>query len=99
MTYMNPAHPSAELEWWDKATQPRRAGHVMKELADWTSQYMLRREKDVIAGELPKKTITTQVIEGKPGKVYDLYERGIIQALKQVHKHSLGGDKKKLEGM
>ena len=98
MTYMDPAHPAAELKWWDKATQPRHAAHVMKELAEWTSRYMLRREKDVIAGELPRKTITTQDIQGMPGGVYDRYEQSIIRALKQVHKHSRGENKKELNG-
>ena len=56
MTYVDPAHRSAVLEWWKWATSYGGAAEVKTKLAKWASTHLVRREKDVIADQLPEKT-------------------------------------------
>ena len=55
MTYVDPTHDSAILDWWKRAANYGGAAKVKMKLAMWASTYLVRREKYVIADQLPKK--------------------------------------------
>lgn len=62
MTYINPGDDAAFFDWWKKKMEALSGLKVRESLADWTTRYVLRREKDVIAHLLKKKVVRTETI-------------------------------------
>ena len=63
MTFIDPTHPAAQKDWWDRATSKRTGAAVAEAISDWREDYMVLRKKDVVLkGKLPPKIIETMAV-------------------------------------
>ena len=79
---------SAEEKWWKKATEIGAAQQVREAIADWNAQFLLRRDKSVIAGNLPAKIVKSQQVLAYPMElaVYEHYESKFLKILQKFQK-------------
>lgn len=83
MTFIDPSLPSAQREWWDKATKDTLAAdHVVENVQEWRKNYVIRREKSVLADELTKKIVNLTPIGCYKSELdtYNYYERIFMHA-------------------
>jgi len=66
MTFIAPFDESANADWWKKATAGADAAVVKDSLAKWSSPYLIRRGKEVIASQLPKKHVRKECVVSYP---------------------------------
>jgi SNF2 family DNA or RNA helicase len=62
MSFIDPKEVSAREKWWKKATKDSAAHMVLKQIKDWNDNFLIRRGKDVIARQLPPKTISEKQV-------------------------------------
>jgi len=82
MTFIDPTHPAAQKDWWDKATS-KRSGHAVAEaISDWRGDYMVLRKKEVVLkGKLPPKIIEAMSVSPYMIELF-LYEQDEDKFLK-----------------
>lgn len=100
MTYIDPKLPSAKLKWWENATKGR-AGEIIRECSKWKSEYMLRRQKDVLGDKLPARD---RVVVDAPLRltecgVYEYYEYVFLKVLNQLQEEVDDGNRRKQREM
>jgi len=90
MSFIDPSLASANERWWKEATEGKRAPDVVTAVEDWNKMYLVRRDKSVIAKNLPKKTITKKNVAPYPLElsVYETYELKFMQILDEFKRLS-----------
>lgn len=85
MAFIDPRLGSANEKWWKNATKSCAARDVQAEIREWSDNYLVRRDKDVIASQLPKKIITKKHVGPLPLEltVYEHYEYKFLEILKK----------------
>ncbi|KAG7361311.1 SNF2-related protein [Nitzschia inconspicua] len=85
MTFIDPLDDSAFLSWWKEKMDARVGSTVRQALSDWTSRYLIRREKEVISHLLPKKRIRKEAVSQNRLETYEEHEKRMLDALRMVH--------------
>ena len=62
MTFIDPVHSAAKFKWWKDNTKNGQARIVVKSIEGWSREFLIRRGKDVIVGQLPDKAVSTKHI-------------------------------------
>jgi len=93
MTYIDPLDESANEKWWKKATKSSAACSVVESIRDWNQAFLIRRGKDVIAANLPTKTVTCKHVAALPLElfVYEKYENDFLNILQKFQKLEKNG--------
>lgn len=66
MTMVDPMDDSAHESWWKQATASSNAESVVAAISQWNEDFLIRRGKEVIAKNLPKKTTTIKPVGAYP---------------------------------
>ncbi len=85
MTFIDPSLPSAKSKWWDNATKVSAATSVVRNVQDWRQNFVIRREKSVLANLLTNKSVTFSNIGCTRSElfIYDYYEKIFMVAMKE----------------
>ena len=63
---IDPLDDSAHESWWKQATASSNAKSVVAAISQWNEQFLIRRGKEVIEKNLPKKTTTIKQVGAYP---------------------------------
>lgn len=90
MAFVDPSLDSAREKWWNDATGCKNAPAVVSAVSDWNNKYLIRRDKSVIAKNLPNKTISKKHVAAYPLElqVYETYEASFMLILEKFSKIS-----------
>lgn len=85
MTMIDPTADSSLEKWWKQATKSTAAEHVISSISEWNKDFLVRRGKEVIAANLPKKTVRRKQVASYPLElhVYEEYENGFLDVLQR----------------
>ena len=88
MTFIDPALSSADMKWWEKATETKCAQYVIQNVKEWRQKYVIRREKSVLADQLTKKFVEIIQVGVTYAELstYHYYEFVFEKAMKQFKK-------------
>jgi len=82
LTFIDPSNEAARLNWWENAVGKRKKKAVADAVREWRSNYMLRRQKEVVL-ELPARERKCINIAAFPAElfIYENYEVSFISTL------------------
>ena len=88
MNFIDVHHPAARKNWWVNATKDGGMETVIRNVRDWRSEYMIRREKDVLTCKLFKKTRTMIPVACHVPElmVYQGFESSFMDALSKFQR-------------
>ena len=66
MTMIDPTLDSASEDWWKNATSGSAARSVTDAISEWSTNFLIRRDKSVIEKNLPTKTIYKKAVAPYP---------------------------------
>ncbi len=94
MTYIDPSHEAATIDWWDQAVESTGSTggkHVgtADAVSDWRKAYLLRRTKDVLLEKLPPRIRAQVDVPVVPSElwIYQCYEEKFLSSLKKLRKN------------
>jgi SNF2 family DNA or RNA helicase len=84
MAFINPSHRAANDKWWRDATSAGDVRSVARAVHNWSTVYIVRREKDVLTVQLPPKMILSENVAVTKVEIaeYDFYEERFLKVLK-----------------
>ena len=97
MVYIDPNIPASTKQWWKDATKIKPGEDIVKSAQQWRRSYLVRREKSVLAKELPTKTILMKSVGsfGSELAVYNEHEKAFFDALAAFRKMSTESEDKR----
>jgi SNF2-related domain len=66
MTMIDPSSEAAYEDWWKEATKEQAATKVAMAISEWSKNFVIRRDKSVIAANLPQKLIRIKQVAPYP---------------------------------
>ena len=94
MTYIDPNHEAARIDWWENAVASVGNGSMhhldaADAVSTWRKTYLLRRTKDVLVEKLPPRIKTEFDVGALPSElwIYEAYESKFLSALRQLKKN------------
>ncbi len=86
--FIDPCMPASSKQWWKDSTTPGE--NNVKSVQQWRGSYFIRREKSLLAKELPVKTVSVKDVGslGSELAVYREHEKSFFDALAAFSKLS-----------
>jgi SNF2-related domain len=66
MTMIDPSSETAYEDWWREVTKGEAAAKVAMAISEWSKNFVIRRDKSVIAAQLPQKVIRIKQVAPYP---------------------------------
>jgi uncharacterized protein YbcI len=97
MVFIDPSIPSSTKEWWKNAIKIRPGEEIVKVVQQWRRSYFVRREKSLLAKELPTKTVSIKNVGNFKSELasYNEHENAFFDALTASTKMSNEYDDKR----
>ena len=97
MVFINASSTGSTKQWWKEATRYNSNVETFKSVQKWRGSYFVRREKSILAKELPTKTVSVMNVGcfGSELGVYYEHEKSFFDALTAFSKLSKAQEDKR----